>query len=127
MTDLINKQHGSLHTGLHEIAYEAVIRHVASLTPTASISIREAAGTSVKSSLSHTLTYDTRDDRIAATRGVFGRLFHELAGLRLGGDAHFYRIEAEGQLSRKFWDSGVVSRLGYIYHAPLIHHPYSMI
>ena len=71
--------------------------------------MREAAGTTVKSSLSHSLTYDTRDDRIAASRGVYGRLFHELAGLRLGGDAQFYKIEAEGQLSRKLWDSGVVS------------------
>jgi len=58
---------------------------------------------------------------MAATKGIYGRLFHELAGLRLGGDAHFYKIEAEGQLSRKLWDSGVVSLLGYMPTDSLIH------
>lgn len=98
-----------MQAGLHEIAYEGVIRHIASLLPTASISMREAAGTSVKSSLSHSFAYDTRDDRIAATRGVYGKLYHELAGLALGGDANFYKAEVEGQASRKLWKTGVVS------------------
>jgi outer membrane protein insertion porin family len=77
--------------------------------PAASISIREAAGTSVKSSLSHAFVYDTRDDGIAATKGVYGKLYHELAGLVLGGDASFYKAEFEGQASRKMWETGVVS------------------
>ena len=94
---------------MHEIAYEGVIRHIASLLPTASISMREAAGTSVKSSLSHSFAYDTRDDRIAATRGIYGKLYHELAGVALGGDASFYKAEVEGQASRKLWKTGVVS------------------
>jgi len=72
--------------------------------------MRQAAGTSTKSSLSHAFTYDTRDDRLAATRGVYGKVYQELAGLALGGDAHFYKLEAEGQVSRKLWGgSGVVS------------------
>lgn len=73
--------------------------------------MREAAGTSVKSSLSHTFMYDTRDDRIAATRGLYGKVYHELAGLALGGDANFYKAEVEGQASRKLWETGVVSVL----------------
>ena len=36
--------------------------------------IREAAGPSVKSALSHTFTRDTRDDPFASTRGSFLKL-----------------------------------------------------
>lgn len=71
--------------------------------------MREAAGISVKSSLSHSFVYDTRDDTIAATKGVYGKLYHELAGLALGGDANFYKVEAEGRTSRRLWQTGVVS------------------
>lgn len=70
--------------------------------------MREAAGTSVKSSLSHTFKYDTRDDKLAATRGVYAKTYQELAGLALGGDARFYKAEAEGQVSRMLGRSGVV-------------------
>jgi outer membrane protein insertion porin family len=61
--------------------------------------MREAAGQTVKSSISHTWTRDNRDDEIAATRGFYTKLFQELAGL--GGDASFYKVEAESQFSRK--------------------------
>ena len=62
--------------------------------------MREAAGQSVKSSLFHTWTRDTRDDRLIGTRGSYLKLSQELAGL--GGDASFYKTEAHGQLSRRF-------------------------
>ncbi|PPQ85020.1 hypothetical protein CVT25_010409 [Psilocybe cyanescens] len=98
---------GTPTRGANEFAYDAVIRHITSLTPTASMSTREAAGLSVKSSLSHSILYDTRDDRLAATSGVYAKLYQELAGLFLGGDAHFYKTEAEAQISRKIGNSGV--------------------
>ncbi|TFK41579.1 surface antigen-domain-containing protein [Crucibulum laeve] len=98
---------GQLHRGTHELAYEAVARHIAGLMPTASISIREAAGQTFKSSLSHTFVLDTRDDRITSTQGVYAKLFNELAGL--GGDASFYKVEAEGQISRPLWDGVSIS------------------
>lgn len=69
--------------------------------------MREAAGQTVKSSISHTYLLDTRDDRITATRGFYTKLFQELAGL--GGDAKFYKVEAEGQVSRPIVDSVVRS------------------
>jgi len=83
--------------------------------------MRESAGTSVKSSLSHTFMYDTRDDRMMATKGVYAKLFQELAGqapglgtsVGLGGDASFYKIEAEGQVSRKVGASGLVGLFVY--------------
>lgn len=80
------------------MAYEAAIRHIHGLTSAASISIRESAGQTVKSSVSHTYTIDTRDDRIAATKGFYARVSNELAGI--GGDATFYKLEGAGQLSR---------------------------
>lgn len=61
--------------------------------------MRHAAGQSVKSSLSHSWTRDTRDDRVMATKGAYNKVTHELAGL--GGDASFYKAEAESQLSRQ--------------------------
>jgi outer membrane protein insertion porin family len=70
--------------------------------------MRQSAGTSVKSSLSHTFLYDTRDDKIAATRGAYGKFFQELAGFGIGGDAQFYKVETEGQVSRKVEKTGLV-------------------
>ncbi|KAF8736125.1 hypothetical protein AX14_000848 [Amanita brunnescens Koide BX004] len=110
----------SNHGGYHEFAYEAVHRHIGSLAPTASLSMRAAAGPSVKSALSHTYVLDTRDDRFMATRGFYFRFHQELAGasinipvsaassdgpaattqLGLGGDASFYKAETEAQISR---------------------------
>jgi outer membrane protein insertion porin family len=76
--------------------------------------MREAAGTSTKSALSHTFLFDTRDDKIAATRGVYAKLFTELAGgfsgVGLGGDARHLKVEGEGQVSRAVGLGGVVSR-----------------
>ena len=65
--------------------------------------------------------YDTRDDRMMATKGVYAKLFQELAGqapglgtgVGLGGDASFYKIEAEGQVSRKVGASGLVGLFVY--------------
>lgn len=113
---------------MHEFAYEAILRHIGNLTPTASIrcvscislkagvliyiylicrcSVREAAGQTIKSSISHTWTHDTRNDRIIATHGSYTKFFQELAGL--GGDASFYKAQAEGQVSRPIVP-GVVS------------------
>ena len=61
-------------------------------------SMREAAGSSTKSAISHTWTRDTRDDSIFGTRGSYLRFAQELAGL--GGDASFYKTEAQAQLAR---------------------------
>lgn len=69
-------------------------------------SMREAAGQSIKSSVYHSWTRDTRDDRLLGTRGAYAKFFHELAGA--GGDTSFYKAEAQGQLARSLF-SGVVS------------------
>jgi len=93
--------------GVHEFAYDAVVRNIGDLIPSASISIREAAGQSVKSALSHTFQRDTRDDPFVPTRGVFTRLRQELAGF--GGDASFLKSETEGCVSREVLPGWVLS------------------
>lgn len=70
------------------------------------VSMREAAGQSIKSSLFHTYMVDSRDDRIATRRGFYTKVLQEMAGF--GGDAAFYKAEGEAQLSRPV-GSGVVS------------------
>jgi len=69
--------------------------------------MRHAAGSSIKSSIFHNWTQDTRDDKITATRGTYFRLFQELAGL--GGDASFYKAETEAQFSRKILPNAFLS------------------
>jgi outer membrane protein insertion porin family len=67
--------------------------------------MREAAGQTSKSSLSYSYTIDTRNDKIAPTTGYYAKLFNEFAGL--GGDASFFKNEAEGHVSRPIFD-GIV-------------------
>ncbi|QRV82046.1 small nuclear ribonucleoprotein hPrp3 [Ceratobasidium sp. AG-Ba] len=87
--------------GAHEVAYEAAIRHNTDLSPNASLSMRQSAGYTTKSSISHTITRDTRDDPLQGTRGSYTKYFTELAGL--GGDAAFFKTETESQYSRALW------------------------
>ncbi|KAL7009651.1 hypothetical protein EMMF5_000559 [Cystobasidiomycetes sp. EMM_F5] len=84
--------------GEHEVAYEGALRNLCDVGKNASMTIRNAAGLSVKSALSHTLLRDTRDDPFIATRGMYTRLVQEYAGL--GGDATFIKSENEAQISR---------------------------
>ncbi|KAI0367215.1 hypothetical protein BV20DRAFT_1037862 [Pilatotrama ljubarskyi] len=100
-------RNGALDRGAHEVGYEAVLRHISNLAPSASISMREAAGQSIKSSVFHSWTRDTRDDRLLGTRGSYAKLFQEFAGL--GGDASFYKTEAHGQLARSLLPGLTVS------------------
>ncbi|KAI0000630.1 surface antigen-domain-containing protein [Russula compacta] len=81
--------------GQNEFGYEVMLRHIGGLKPTASLSVRTAAGTSIKSSFFHAWTRDTRDHATLGTRGVRAQLRHELAGLG-GAGAAFYK--AEGSL-----------------------------
>ncbi|KAG6866628.1 hypothetical protein C0991_000738 [Blastosporella zonata] len=109
-------RNGTPPHGAHEIVYEAVLRHVGGLSPTASISMREAAGQTLKSSLSHSFSVDTRNDHVMPTRGYYAKVFNEFAGL--GGDASFYKGELEGNISRPIIDGislSFAARAGILY------------
>lgn len=68
-------------------------------------SIRQAAGTSIKSSIFHNWMRDTRDDPIMATKGEYLKLSHEFAGI--GGDASFYKAQSEAVISRRVTSNAV--------------------
>lgn len=60
--------------------------------------MRENAGQTIKSSVFHTWTRDTRDDSLFGTRGYYLKLSQEYAGL--GGNASFCKTETQGQIAR---------------------------
>ena len=84
--------------GAHEFKYEAVSRSIGSLSDTASLSLREAAGSSIKSSISHTFTHDSRDDVHMSTRGSYLNTLIEYAGL--GGTVNFLKTQLQTSISR---------------------------
>ena len=68
-------------------------------------SIRQASGSSVKSSIFHNWTRDTRDDPIMGSKGEYVKLSHEFAGI--GGDASFYKAQSETVISRRIASNAV--------------------
>ncbi|KAA8893329.1 mitochondrial outer membrane protein [Sphaerosporella brunnea] len=86
--------------GSHELNYNGVWRQVSNLSPDASPSVRADAGDSVKSSITHTLTRDTRDSKLLPTTGSLLKGITELAGL--GGDVSFLKTQVEAQRSLPF-------------------------
>ncbi|WWD21438.1 hypothetical protein CI109_105923 [Kwoniella shandongensis] len=90
--------------GTHDLQYELVNREISHLSPNASVSIRELAVPSTKSSLSHTWTSDTRDDLWMATSGRLLKFTHEYAGLPGSSElAHFFKSTTQTQLSRALY------------------------
>ncbi|KZT39455.1 hypothetical protein SISSUDRAFT_1045638 [Sistotremastrum suecicum HHB10207 ss-3] len=103
-----------------EFAYEAGVRRVGDLLPEASIRIREEAGSSVRSALTHSWIYDSRDDPsgMSGTRGIYFKTLQELAGGFLGGDAYHLKTSFESQLSRGLLPGITISlaaRTGLLY------------
>ncbi|KAJ3276544.1 hypothetical protein HDV01_004077 [Terramyces sp. JEL0728] len=90
------------YTSLYEIAYNAIWRENHSLSPNASLSIRKDAGHSLKSSISHAFSVDTRDDPVFPTAGRYLRIFQELAGL--GGNVSFLKNELNSVYVQNFKD-----------------------
>ncbi|XP_038051993.1 sorting and assembly machinery component 50 homolog B-like isoform X2 [Patiria miniata] len=95
--------------GQHSFKWEGNWRDISCLSRTASFAVREMAGHSLKSSIKHVFTRDTRNERIYPTKGYLLQISQELAGNRLGGDVQFLKGEAEIQLNRKLLKDCVVS------------------
>ncbi|WVQ97995.1 hypothetical protein IAU59_005115 [Kwoniella sp. CBS 9459] len=90
--------------GTHDLQYELVNRDIDHLAPNASVSVRELAVPSTKSSLSHTWYSDTRDDLWTGTSGRLLKLTHEYAGLPGSSErAHFFKSTTQSQLSRALY------------------------
>ncbi|KAF2208206.1 hypothetical protein CERZMDRAFT_87932 [Cercospora zeae-maydis SCOH1-5] len=103
-----------------ELGYSAFWRQVTSLAEKASPSIRADAGDSFKSSLSHTLTYDSRDAPMLPSRGLLFKAVSELAGVGpLGGDVAFAKYEVESQAAVPIPIPGVKGKSGVSFTAGL--------
>ncbi|XP_048405332.1 sorting and assembly machinery component 50 homolog isoform X3 [Stegostoma tigrinum] len=88
----------------HTLKWEGVWRELSSLSRTASFSVREESGHSLKSSLSHTMTIDTRNSAILPKRGALLKINQELAGY-CGGDVNFLKEDVELQFNTSLlWD-----------------------
>ena len=82
----------------HEIAYNGFWRQVTGLAQNASPTVRNEAGDSFKSSISHTWTTDRRDNPMLPSRGFYAKTSSELAGWGpLRGDVAFFKTEVESQ------------------------------
>ncbi len=82
----------------HELIYNGVWRQLTGLAPNASPTIRNDAGDSVKSSISHSWSLDQRDNPLLPSRGHSSKSTLELAGWGpLQGDVAFGKAEFEAQ------------------------------
>ncbi|KAL9109932.1 MAG: hypothetical protein Q9227_005455 [Pyrenula ochraceoflavens] len=83
---------------VHEIGYNGYWRRVTGLAANASPTVRDEAGDSVKSSVSHTWTYDARDHPFLPSKGFYMKTLSEIAGWGpLKGDVAFWKSEVETQ------------------------------
>ncbi|RKP05119.1 surface antigen-domain-containing protein [Thamnocephalis sphaerospora] len=85
--------------GQHQLYYDLVWREVRRLGSKASLSVRQDAGHTLKSSIGHALVHDRRELAEVPTSGYVMRLQNELAGF--GGDIKFVKSEVEGQRLRR--------------------------
>ncbi|KAG4302936.1 hypothetical protein PCANB_000755 [Pneumocystis canis] len=84
------------YLGLHDISYNGILRKIGNLSLNASPTIRLSSGNSFKSSITHTLTIDTRNDLLLPSSGFLFRTFQEMSGsVILGGDTSFIKMETE--------------------------------
>ena len=58
-------------------------------------------GHTLKSSLIHKLSVDTRDDRVLPTSGIQATLLQELAGLSPIGTAAFFKTTLSASISKR--------------------------
>jgi outer membrane protein insertion porin family len=87
--------------GVHDFTVSSILRQVTALTPTASPSIITAAGDSIKTSLSHSITHDKRDDTLLPSQGYLFKSTQEFAGLG-AGDVRYLKATAETQFVKTF-------------------------
>ncbi|OMJ09205.1 SAM50-like protein [Smittium culicis] len=111
----------SVQTGSHELSVSSAWRQISELSKTASPSIREEAGNSLKNSASYTFLYNTLDDTKPLQSGLRFKLFNEISSL--GGNSLFNKLQveekAELQFCNKFSIVSVV-RFGALF--PLLDH-----
>ncbi|TVY65522.1 SAM50-like protein [Lachnellula suecica] len=80
----------------HQVGYTGAWRQTTNLAADASPTVRNDAGDSVKSSITHTWTADRRDHPLLPSRGYLLKTVSEIAGWGpLRGDVAFWKSEVE--------------------------------
>lgn len=87
----------SLSALRHTLQLDTAIRDLSVLSCTTAFAVREQSGPSLRCSLRHILSMDSRDEGAFPTVGQLLRLTSELAGL--GGDVGYLKNELHGQLN----------------------------
>lgn len=104
----------------HEFLYSGLWRQITGLAEKASPTVRNDAGDSFKSSLSHTWTHDTRDIPMLPSRGLLMKTVTELAGLGpLKGDVAFGKFQFESQAALPIPIPGIEGDSGVSFTAGL--------
>jgi len=81
--------------GLNTVHWDVLWRELKALNNGIAFTVRNDMGHSLKSSLKHTYTIDTRDTPILPSTGILAKFVNEVSGL--GGDVKFAKSEAEFQ------------------------------
>lgn len=90
--------------GSHHLQWEGIWRDLRALSRETSFPVREQAGHSLKSSLKHTFSIDSRDDVILPTSGTLWRTCQEYAGI--GGNVEFAKQDGTFQWNATgLWDT----------------------
>lgn len=79
------------------MSYDTTWRSIDRIADTASLSIRNQAGHSLKSSLNHVFVRDRRDDFLLPSNGYYVRCSQELAGVFGIGNAKFFKTDLQAQ------------------------------
>ncbi len=99
----------------HGVVYTLRQDKISNVDDDASRVVREQEGTSIASSLGHTLTLDKRDSRLKPTEGYMIQFGQEAAGL--GGDVHYIKHTLTYTYHWPFWSNLVANaslKEGYI-------------
>ncbi len=100
----------------HAVNYTLRENNVTDVTPEASIYIREQVGTNVNSSISQSLTYDDRNNKLDPSSGYYFRISQEFAGL--GGDSRYLKHDVKASyyypITSK-WRTSIAGSSGYTF------------
>src|ERR1700721_765658 len=100
--------------GVHYLTVSTILRQVTALSQSASPSVIASAGDTIKTSLSHTVVHDKRDDTLLPSQGYLLKSTQECAGLG-GGEGKNLKTTAEAQFVKTFRD--LWPRTHFIYGA----------
>lgn len=108
----------------HEVGYTGLWRQITALASSASATVRNDAGDSVKSSITHTWIHDKRDFPLMPTRGYLLKTTSEIAGWGpLQGDVGFWKSELETSTATSLRNTGISLtssfRAGLLYPLPV--------